>query len=392
MQALLLLSAACTLLFYLYTAVEMARASRTISNLEDIPPFTGANPPKVSVVVAACNEQRGIEQALNSVLHQDYPDYEVIVVNDRSTDRTGEILHRMSRTNPRLQLITIQQLPPAWLGKNHALHQGAARASGEFLIFTDADIVMHPSVVSRAVRYVLDHGTDHLAIPPRVVMEGVLLNAFLGAFALVFNMYVQPWKARNPKSTQHVGIGTFNMVRTAVYRAVGGHQRIAMRPDDDMKLGKLLKAEGYKQDMVVGTTLISVEWYESFGQMVQGLMKNMFAGVEYSVVLAIGGAAAQILTGVWPFAAVFLTHGWLQILNALIVAMLLLLYSANAGRAGISRLYALTYPLALLTFCYILLRSMTVTLWNGGINWRGTHYPLSQLRAKPPMSGQGPGR
>ncbi len=384
MQTLLLLAAACTLMFYLYAAVELALGFRTIVNLQDIPPLpAGAANPKVSIIVAACNEERGIEQALTSILNQDYPNYEVIVVNDRSTDRTGEILHRMSQTNSRLQIITIQQLPPAWLGKNHALHQGAALASGSFLIFTDADIVLEPSVLSRAVHYAADHGLDHLAIPPRLVMNGFVLNAFLGAFALIFNMYVQPWKAKHPKSARHVGIGAFNMVRTAAYRAIGGHQRIAMRPDDDMKLGKLLKDEGYKQDFAIGATLLSVEWYESFGQMVQGLMKNMFASVEYSVALAIGGSAAQILIGVWPFAALFVTRGWLQVLNALIVATILILYSANARGVGMRPIYAPTYPLAIIAFCYILLRSMTVTLWTGGITWRGTFYPLSQLRAKP---------
>ena len=136
---------------------------------------------------------------------------------------------------------------------------------------------------------------------------------------------------------------------------------------------------------VIGAALLSVEWYESFSQLVQGLMKNMFASVEYSVFLAIGGSAAQILIGVWPFAAIFMTRGWLQILNALIVTTILILFSINAGPAGIRSRYALTYPLAVLAFCYILLRSMIVTLWTGGINWRGTHYPLSQLRAKPPL-------
>lgn len=385
MHGILLTAAGFTLLFYLYATVELVLGSRTIARLEDIPPLPGAAPPKVSVVIAACNEARGIEEALTSVLNQDYPDYEVIVVNDRSTDGTGEILHRIAQANPRLKLITIHDLPPAWLGKNNALYQGAAHASGSFLVFTDADIVMHPSVLSRAVVYALDHRVDHLAIAPRAVMKGALLNAFLGTFALIFNLYVQPWKAKNPNSAKHIGIGAFNMVRTAVYRAVGGHQRIAMRPDDDMKLAKLLKSAGYRQDFVIGAALLSVEWYESFSQLVQGLMKNMFASVEYSVFLAIGGSAAQILIGVWPFAAIFMTRGWLQILNALIVATILILFSINAGPAGIRSRYALTYPLAVLAFCYILLRSMIVTLWTGGINWRGTHYPLSQLRAKPPL-------
>jgi hypothetical protein len=162
---------------------------------------------------------------------------------------------------------------------------------------------------------------------------------------------------------------------------VGGHQLIAMRPDDDLKLGKLIKSRGYKQDMVAGNALLSVEWYASFGEMVHGLMKNMFATVEYSVVAAIAATLAQILMSVWPFAAVVITRGWLQILNALIVATILIVFAANAGRLGMPRSHALVYPLAILMFCYILLRSMTITLWTGGINWRGTHYPLAQLRA-----------
>ena len=154
-----------------------------------------------------------------------------------------------------------------------------------------------------------------------------------------------------------------------------------MRPDDDIKLGKLIKRRGYKQDMVVGNALLSVEWYASFGELVQGLMKNMFAGVEYSVLATVAAILAQILTSVWPFAAVLITRGWLQTLNGLIVGTILIVFAANAGRLGMRRSYALVYPLAILMFCYILLRSMTITLWTGGINWRGTHYPLAQLRA-----------
>jgi glycosyltransferase involved in cell wall biosynthesis len=381
LHTLLLVVAVCTLLFYLVSAIELALGNRTIANIEDIPPLTSNDAPKVSIVIAACNEERNIEHALASVLHQDYPGYEVIVVNDRSTDRTGEILNQMAGRDSRLQVVTVRQLPAAWLGKNNALQQGASHASGSILVFSDADIVMHSSVLGRAVRYTLEHGIDHLAMPPRVEMQGLLLNALVGTFALVFSMYMKPWKARDPKSSKHIGIGAFNLVRAEVYRAVGGHQPIAMRPDDDLKLGKLIKSRGYKQDMVAGNALLSVEWYASFGEMVHGLMKNMFAGVEYSVVAAIGATLAQILTSVWPFAAVVITPGWLRILNALIVGTILILFAANAARLGMRRSYAFVYPLAILMFCYILLRSMTITLWTGGINWRGTHYPLAQLRA-----------
>lgn len=373
--------AVLTLAIYSVAALQIQSGNRSIANLQDIPPLAGPGAPKISVVIAACNEQSGIERALTSVLRQDYPDYEVIVVNDRSTDGTGEILERLASASSRLRVISVRQLPPGWLGKNHALHQGALNATGSLLVFTDADIVMQPSVLARAVRYALERELDHLAVPPRVVLHGFLLNAFLPAFGLLFTLYAQPWKAKDPTSPKHIGIGAFNLVRTAVYRDLGGHEPIAMRPDDDMKLGKLIKTRGYKQDLILGTTLLSVEWYASFRELIQGLMKNMFAGVDYSVGRAIAGSLAQLLINVWPFVAVVAMRGGLRILNALIVLVIYSILFSNSGRLGIRRRFIFPFPMAIMIFVYILLRSMTVTLWNDGIDWRGTHYPLAQLRA-----------
>ena len=255
--------AVVTLLLVLATTIEFAIGNRSLSRLGDLPPFTGSSAPKVSVIIAARNEARNIERGLKTVLAQDYPNIEFIVVDDRSTDETGCILDRIAGTEPRLHVAHVTDLPGGWLVKTHTLNFGAERATGELLLFTDADVVMEHSVISRAVGYLLRHQIDHLAITPQLQMPGTLLSMFGGAFALFFGLYAKPWKARDPNSPRHIGIGAFNLVRAEVYRAVGGHRAIAMRPDDDMKLGKLIKKHGFRQEMVIGDGLITVEWYSS---------------------------------------------------------------------------------------------------------------------------------
>jgi cellulose synthase/poly-beta-1,6-N-acetylglucosamine synthase-like glycosyltransferase len=377
----LLVLAIGTLVLYTLSATAMYFGNRRITLLSDVPPLERSPAPTVSVIVAARDEERGLEQALTSVLGQDYPAYEVIAVNDRSTDGTAAILERMTRANDRLRIVSVSDLPPGWLGKNHALHLGAAQASGEFLVFTDADVVMDSTVLSRALHYTLQHRIDHLAISPRVVLHGFLLNALLGMFTLSFNGFVQPWKARDPNSSKHIGMGAFNLVRAAVYRALGGHEAIRMRPDDDMKLGKLIKGRGYNQDFVVGGSLISVEWYSSLRAMIGGLTKNMFAGADYRLSAAVGSVAALFLIYVWPFFALLATGGSVRVVNALVVLTVLMAFAVAAGYVNISRVCTLALPLAALLLAWIILRSTAVTLWNGGIEWRGTRYPLKELRA-----------
>src|SRR5690606_5030460 len=131
--------------------------------------------PRVSIIVPARNEEREIEAALQSVLHLDYPDYEVMVVNDRSTDGTGAILERMQSAYPQLRVATVTELPRGWLGKNHAMYFGAQQASGELLLFTDADIVMRPDTLRRAVYYLEREKLDLLPMTPRVDMPSFLL-------------------------------------------------------------------------------------------------------------------------------------------------------------------------------------------------------------------------
>jgi glycosyl transferase family 21 len=277
--------------------------------------------------------------------------------------------------------VPVTDLPNGWLGKTHAMHFGAERATGELLLFTDADVIMERSVISRAVGYLRHENIDHLAVTPQLRMPGRLLSMFGGAFALFFGLYAKPWKARDPKSSRHIGIGAFNLVRTEAYRTVGGHRLIAMRPDDDMKLGKLIKKRGFRQDMVRGDGLITVEWYSSIGELIRGLEKNSFAGVEYNLAAVVAACIAQLAVFVWPLLALWYTDGATWCLNLAIVALLAMLYMDNAYCHGATRWHCVGIPVTALLFQYIVWRATLKTLWNHGIDWRGTHYSLQELKA-----------
>jgi cellulose synthase/poly-beta-1,6-N-acetylglucosamine synthase-like glycosyltransferase len=377
----LFLLALATVLLILATFAELLRGNRLLRSLRDVPPWTGAPAPVISVVIPARNEERHVEEALRSVLAQDWEPLEIVVVDDRSTDRTGEILDRMAVAEPRLRIVHVTELPPGWLGKNHAMQLGAEQAAGELLLFTDADVVLDPTTLRRAVAYLQENRLDHLTVAPEIRVPGVVLKTFVAVFSIFFAMYVKPWKARDPRSPKHIGIGAFNLVRTAAWHAAGTHRAIAMRPDDDLKLGKLLKKNGFRQDLAFGGGLVSVEWYHSVRELVDGLMKNAFAGVDYRVWVVVLSTVLQLAFFVWPFAGVFLSDGPTRLLNLVAVALLLILCWVNARLTHLPVWTGLGFPFATLFFLYIVWRAMILTLVQGGIRWRGTLYPLKELKA-----------
>lgn len=379
-MTLLLALAAATLALTLAAALQLSIGGRRIRFLREVDPAQVTELPRISIVVAARNEERNISEALLSLLHLDYPDYELIVVDDRSEDRTGEILDRMAARFKRLRVVHLDALPAGWLGKNHALWVGSHRATGAYLLFTDADIVMEKSLLTRAVGFMQQRDLDHLAATPSLRMPGVFLEMFGASFIIYFALFSRPWKARDPKSRFHTGIGAFNMLRRGAYRQVGGHETIRLRPDDDIKLGKLIKKAGLRQDAAYAPEYMSVEWYATVGEVIRGLEKNAFAGADYNIPLVISGAAAQILCSIWPFIAIFVTAGPVQWIYLATVLVILLVVADSARFHNARPWYAIGYPFTSALFVYILMRTMVLNLRQGGIYWRGTFYSLAELR------------
>ena len=337
--------------------------------------------PRVTIIVPARNEQEDVETAVGSLLALEYENYEVIAVNDRSTDRTREILDRLAAASAgKLRVLHIAELPSGWLGKNHAMWRAAALATGDWVLFTDADVVFRPDALRRAMAYALQENADHLVVFPEVQLHTVGERMMVAFFMSLFTFGHRPWKVADPKARDHMGMGAFNLVRRSVYEAIGTHEALRLEVIDDMKLGKLIKQGGFAQRNVIGHGLISLRWAHGAMGVVRNLTKNMFALMLFRWPRTLGAAFLLLVLNIGPFAGVPLASGWSRLGYAVAVAAIAALYARMAPPLGVSPLYFLLHPVAGLLFAYTLLRSALHTLRHGGIVWRGTKYSLEELR------------
>ena len=379
-----------TLLFWLSITVlclnlaislEIILGIRQLTELKNIPPAAPEQIPKVSIIIPACNEASTIEPALRSVLAIDYPELEIIVINDRSTDNTGELLEEMKARHPRLQVQHISELPAGWMGKSHALNFGADQAQGEYLLFTDADILFEKTTLARAMGHVLANHLDHLSIIFENLTAGGLMNAgFIdgcGGLLLLF----KPWKAKDPKSKNFMGVGAFNLVKKEAYKKIGGHSTLSMHPIDDIMLGKVIKDQGFAQDCVIGQGFVQVKWYNSVAEMVNGVMKNVFAAYNFRASLVLLSVGLIFLLNILPLWAIFFTSGASRVIWASIVAGRLLAFAVGFKQLGQNPLNAFWSLVSPYLSIYIAMKAMVTTLKNGGITWRGTFYSLKELKA-----------
>ena len=347
--------------------------------------------PSLSAIVPARDEATSIGRALESLLAQDYPGLEVIAVDDRSTDATGDVLRELAARDGRLVTIRVDDLPAGWLGKNHALWCGAERASAEWLLFTDADVVFAPGALRRAVGYATRHDLEHLTLAPRLVARGPLVRAFVAFFAYVFIALWGAHLANDPRSSRGVGIGAFNLVRRSAYEQIGTMRAISLRPDDDIRLGRRLRAFGIRQRVLNGNEVIAVEWYPTLGAAIRGLEKSLYSSMDYRMLEAAGVLLLLVTTMVWPYAGVALLMGIDRILLTAVIACLVAglaeTYRQAMGPLDASAAVSVALlPFSALCFAYATLRSVVIAETRG-VRWRGTTYPLALLRAQSGLEG-----
>jgi glycosyltransferase involved in cell wall biosynthesis len=350
-----------------------------------------ANPayghPRVSIIVPARNEELDIEQSLTRLLELDYDNYEVIAVDDRSTDRTGEIMERVAGSQkpdnqnlPRLKVIHHRELPAGWLGKTHAMWTATNAASGDWILFTDADVLFKADSVRRAVAYAEAEKADHVVLFPQMIMKRPGEYMMIAFFQTMFVFGHRPWKVADPKSKDHMGVGAFNLIRRSVYDSVGTYEALRMEVLDDMKLGKVVKNAGFAQRNVFGGDLISIRWANGAMGVVNNLTKNFFAVLSFQWPRTLISAFGLGFLNLMPFLGVWLTHGWERVPYAVALGSMFLIYLGMSLRSGVPAYYFLLHPVSTFLFIYTLLRSMFHVLWNDGIIWRGTRYPLEELR------------
>jgi len=348
--------------------------------LSDAPALWPNRATLVSVIFAARDEAEKLPDAIQTLLAQNYPRFEVIAVNDRSQDQTPAILHEFERANSKLKVIDIADLPAGWLGKPHALVAGFEQSRGEWLVFTDADVHFEPDVLRRAVALAEDRKWDHLTLLASIEMRGFWEITAITYFGLGFVIGNEPWQASNARSGRYVGVGAFQLVRRAAYEKSGGHRRLRMDVIEDMKLGKLIKMAGLRSGVAVAQDMVRVRWHSGLQNVIRGVTKNMFAACHYNALLALVAMALPLLMSVLPFFGLVFATGWARVFAGIAAGTAILIHGVMIWSTDASPLYAFTHPLGAMIFSWMLARSAIATLLRGGVVWRDTFYPLEELR------------
>jgi hypothetical protein len=299
-------------------------------------------------------------------------------VDDRSKDRTSEILHRLANEDARLRVIRVDLLPEGWLGKCHACHLGAAAATGDWILFTDADCWLKSDVIARAMLVAEREGADHITLTPGVAPRTSGGRAWHLAFLITMADWISG--VNRDKPGRYLGLGAFNLARTAAYRQCGGYEALRLTVLDDVKLGLLLRRAGKRTRAFIGGDDTECHWGATAGAMVKIMEKNYFAALEYRTITAIGLTTFGTL--LWGGALVGPFTGSLAGMAA---GLGLLSLSLPAGilarRLGWSISAAALTPFIFPALFYAVLNSTVVTLRQGGVRWRETFYPLDTLRA-----------
>jgi glycosyltransferase involved in cell wall biosynthesis len=366
--------------FWVFHGLRVAYGAAKLPWAKDFEPAEYAACPSISLIFAARDEEEKLPAALATLAALDYPDLEIIGVDDRSQDATGQILDDFGAAHPRFRAVHVSELPSGWLGKPHALQKAYEASTGEWLLFTDADVRFKPDVLRRTVTVAAERKLDHLTLVCNVEMHGFWEKTLLTFFGLAFHLSTDAYSVSNPNSRAYVGIGAFQLLRRSAYETIGTHRRLAMEVVDDMKLGKLVKQSGFRSCVAIAQDYVSVRWHAGARNIIRGVTKNMFAALGYSLPFAAVALAGVFVLNVVPFFAVFAGHGWIRIIAGIAVVIALCMHVSVDVVNKVSPLYALTHPVGAMVFCYMVVRSVTVTLWHGGVTWRGTFYPLKELK------------
>ncbi len=371
-------------LLWLGQFVRYGRARHLAVYLEHLPdgpaPRADGSWPTLSILFAGRNEEASVEAATRSMLAQDYPGVTVVAVDDRSTDATGAILDRLAAEDPLLRVVHVRELPPGWLGKNNALQMASETVDTDYLLFTDADVVLAPGTLRRAVVRAEAEGLSHITLSPDVTTLTFGEKLFMSLFGLLFSFKSPLPAVGNPNRREYIGVGAFNLVRTESFRAVGGFKRLSLSIDDDMRLGQILKYAGYRMQMLLGRNLAKVRWQIGFWGMIRGLEKNFFAGLEFRLRMVLWGTFVMLCLGWGPFVGSFVGPVWSRVVCGLAVVAILVMCWGASKQSRIPIWFGFLFPFSSLVMIFSMWRSTWKTLRQGGVRWRDHLYPLAELR------------
>jgi hopene-associated glycosyltransferase HpnB len=345
--------------------------------------------PKVSVIVPARNEEDALPAALESFVKLDYPNYEVIVVEDASTDGTGRIADEWA-ANPdsqgRVRVIHNRELPGGWAGKVHALSLAAREASGEWILATDADVVFHPELLKLAVSLALEKGAQLVSVMPEMEPGGFWEKVVLPAFSLLLASLFPPRLVNRPGFPRALAAGAFILMRRRDFEDLGGYEPIKNVVIEDLRMAERFKNNGRRIYLAASRGLFHTKMYSGLGEMWEGLSRSAFEGVGYSVAKVFGGVAVAMWVGVlpWVASAVLIlqsaaTGNFAGRAAGLALALVtcfesILIYAPVMIFLRVPIFYVFTMPLAALFYSGVALNSMCRSLFGSGVTWKGRNY------------------
>jgi cellulose synthase/poly-beta-1,6-N-acetylglucosamine synthase-like glycosyltransferase len=374
----LLLLTAGSALYSLIMAVLLVRVMRAVPQLQRLNAPSPSRWPRVSLIMPARNEERELESAMRSKLANTYPELELVLVDDRSTDATGAIADTFARTEPRLQVVHVEHLTEGWLGKVHAMQRGLERATGEWVLFSDADVHLAPGALEKAIAYAEHEGFAHICVLPTITSPGLVLQAALVSMYRLLCVGTRMWAVSDPRSSAFMGVGAFNLVRRSALERTPGLEWLKMEIGDDVAFGMMLKRSGAKQAALNGRGTVSLEFYPSLGVFTRALEKN---GASIRIPLVVLGNLLLMVLECGMLAGVFSGRPALVLLGVGTWALSTAVTWAFCAWTGFARRSAPVAFLGVLPVAWAMIRSAVLALVRGGVVWRGTFYPTSVVRA-----------
>jgi chlorobactene glucosyltransferase len=336
--------------------------------------------PSLSIVVPARNEERQIERCVRSLLAQRHPQFEVIVVDDRSEDETRAILDRLCAEDHRLRIVAGQELPDGWIGKPWALVQGASAARGAWLLFTDADTVHEPLAAASAQREAIDRSCDALSLLTDQEVVTFAERALLPTILFTIILGIGPTDDVNDPSKRDVAIfnGQYILIERTAYDASGGHEALRAEIAEDLELARRLKRDGRFRLLLAGANgLVRTRMYRSFGEIWRGFVKNFALGARGRMLEAMLGIALLACVAISPLGAVglFAAHDWrLALALSVTIASTIAVAELGMRRTRFLPGSALWLPVGLGVVLAIFAVSLGSMLSGRGVEWRGRRY------------------
>ena len=349
------------------------------------PPSGG---PLVSIIVPARNEEKNIRRCVEALLAQDYPAFEVLVLEDRSTDATPRILMELSAHETRLVVLAGEPLPAGWAGKPHALYQAVQSAAGDWFLFIDADTFLAPNALSASLASARQTGADLYTVMTEQIMGSFWEKTVLPLVMTALSVGFSPKKVNDPKTRDAIANGQYILIKRSVYEAIGGHEKLHDQIVEDKAISEQVKWNGYRLIVADGRGVAQTRMYRDLPSLWEGWTKNIYLGLADRPGLLLLGAfgaflalMAALFMPVWPLLGLgwaLQGGGWqagLVMLEALGVWGVLLAYRVRASRLmGISGWYALTTPLGAGVFAAMMFTSTWKVLSGQGVTWKGRTY------------------